>query len=174
MKITTIPSISKVIVQSLILFILASISAFSSSASVDPKPAADFTLKSDSGKNIRLSEQRGHVVMLNFWAHWCGPCRQEMPHLEKLYQRYGKAGFKLLAINVDKNTEDANRFLKDIETSFPILYDPKGTTSETYNVSAMPTTILIDRNGKTRFVHRGYKPGYEEKYKKEIRSLLRE
>ena len=136
--------------------------------------APNFTLKSDTGKNIKLSEYRGQVVMLNFWASWCGPCRQEMPLLEKIYKKYKRLGFVLLGVNVEENSNAAKKLLKDIKVSFPILFDTKNLTSKLYNVSAMPTTILIDRNGKQRFLHKGYKPGYEIDYKKQVKKLLRE
>ena len=136
--------------------------------------AANFTLKSRSGKNIKLSELRGEVVMLNFWASWCGPCRKEMPLLEKIHKKYKKLGFTLLGVNVEQDTRAAKRYLKDVKVSFPILFDPANKTSKLYNVSAMPTTILIDRNGNKRFLHKGYKAGYENNYKKEIKKLLRE
>lgn len=136
--------------------------------------AANFTLKSRSGKNIKLSELRGDVVMLNFWASWCGPCRKEMPLLEKIHKKYKKLGFTLIGVNVEQDTRAAKRYLKDVKVSFPILFDPKNKTSKLYNVSAMPTTILIDRNGNKRFLHKGYKAGYENAYKKEIKKLLRE
>ena len=136
--------------------------------------AANFTLKSRSGKNIKLSELRGEVVMLNFWASWCGPCRQEMPHLEKIHKKYKRLGFTLLGVNVEENSTDAKNYLKDVKVTFPILFDSTQKTSKLYNVSAMPTTILIDRNGNKRFIHKGYKPGYENDYKKQIKKLLRE
>ena len=136
--------------------------------------AANFTLKSRSGKNIKLSELRGEVVMLNFWASWCGQCRKEMPLLEKIHKKYKKLGFTLLGVNVEQDTRAAKRYLKDVKVSFPILFDPANKTSKLYNVSAMPTTILIDRNGNKRFLHKGYKAGYENNYKKEIKKLLRE
>ena len=136
--------------------------------------SANFTLKSRSGKNIKLSELRGEVVMLNFWASWCGPCRKEMPILEKIHKKYKKLGFTLLGVNVEQDTRAAKRYLKDVKVSFPILFDPANKTSKLYNVSAMPTTILIDRNGNKRFLHKGYKSGYENAYKKEIKKLLRE
>ena len=136
--------------------------------------AANFTLKSRTGKNIKLSELRGEVVMLNFWASWCGPCRKEMPLLEKIHKKYKKLGFTLLGVNVEQDTRAAKRYLKDVKVSFPILFDPANKTSKLYNVSAMPTTILIDRNGNKRFLHKGYKAGYENNYKKEIKKLLRE
>ncbi|MFK5914061.1 MAG: TlpA disulfide reductase family protein [Woeseiaceae bacterium] len=136
--------------------------------------ASNFTLKSRSGKNIKLSELRGDVVMLNFWASWCGPCRKEMPLLEKIHKKYKRLGFTLLGINVEENTRDAKNYLKDVKVTFPILFDKTQKTSKLYNVSAMPTTILIDRNGNQRFIHKGYKAGYENDYKKQIKKLLRE
>lgn len=136
--------------------------------------ATNFTLKSRSGKNIKLSELRGEVVMLNFWASWCGPCRQEMPLLEKIHKKYKRLGFTLLGVNVEENSAAAKNYLKDVKVTFPILFDNTNKTSKLYDVSAMPTTILIDRNGNKRFLHKGYKPGYENDYKKQIKKLLRE
>ena len=136
--------------------------------------ASNFTLKSRTGKNIKLSELRGEVVMLNFWASWCGPCRKEMPLLEKIHKKYKRLGFTLLGVNVEENTRDAKNYLKDVKVTFPILFDRTQKTSKLYNVQAMPTTILIDRNGNKRFIHKGYKAGYENDYKKQIKKLLRE
>ncbi|HKK55621.1 TlpA disulfide reductase family protein [Marinobacter sp.] len=138
------------------------------------EPAADFTLKSRQGENLRLENFRGQVVMLNFWASWCGPCRQEMPLMDDLYEQYKDLGFTVLAVNVDANREEAHRFLNSVPVSFPILYDPESRVSELYRVQAMPTTIMIDRNGTARFIHYGYKPGYEDDYEQQIRQLLRE
>ena len=112
--------------------------------------------------------------MLNFWASWCGPCRQEMPILEKMYKRYKKLGFVILGINTEQDASKANAYLRDIKVSFPILYDNTSKVSKQYNNRAMPTTIMIDRNGKMRFMHEGYKPGYEKDYKKQIKKLIRE
>ncbi len=136
-------------------------------------PAKDFTLKSRSGKNLRLSDYRGRVVMLNFWASWCGPCKQEMPLLDKLAQRYGPAGFSLLGVNVDADKKMADRVLKDIPVDFEILYDPKSKVSELYKVDVMPSSILIDCDGNLNYLHRGYVPGDEKAYKKKVKELLR-
>ncbi len=136
--------------------------------------AHDFTLKANTGKNLRLSEYRGEVVMLNFWASWCGPCRQEMPELDKLYQRYQAAGFTVLGVNVETDTKAANKLLKKIPVNFPILYDTESTASKLFDVDAMPTTLLIDRDGQLRYIHRGYKPGYENQYRQQIKELIRE
>ena len=77
-------------------------------------PAPDFTLESRSGENLRLEDHRGEVVMLNFWASWCGPCRQEMPLMDELYSQYKDLGFTILAVNVDENREEAHRFLDKV------------------------------------------------------------
>ncbi len=136
--------------------------------------AADFTLKSNAGKNIRLSEQRGQVVMVNFWASWCGPCRKEMPLLNDLYNKYHKLGFNLLGVNIDEDPKLAEKVLVDIPVNFPILLDSKNSVSELYGIDAMPTTVLIDRNGKVRHLHRGFKSGYELTYEQQIKALIKE
>lgn len=136
--------------------------------------ASDFTGKTLSGKNIRLQELRGNVVMLNFWASWCGPCRKEMPLLEALQKKYQRLGFVLIGVNVDEDTKAAQRFLADVKTSFPMVIDNQGSISKSYNVAAMPTSIFIDRDGKLRDVHQGYKDGDEKAYEKIIKKLIRE
>lgn len=136
--------------------------------------APDFTLKSRSGDNLRLSEERGNIVIVNFWASWCGPCREELPEFEALYQSYADLGVTVYAVNVDDESEKANKLLEDISVSFPVLYDPNGEVSELYDVSAMPTTVMIDRNGVARLMHKGYKSGDEAKYEEALHRLLRE
>lgn len=137
-------------------------------------PAPDFTLQSSTGENVRLAEQRGQVVMLNFWASWCGPCRQEMPLLDAMHKRYSSAGFQFYGINVEEDNTDAKKLLKELGVSFPVLFDPESKASKLYNVDAMPTTVVIDKKGLIRYVNRGYKPGDENKYRDQIRELIRE
>jgi peroxiredoxin len=141
-------------------------------ASADPAP--DFTLKSNAGDNVRLAEQRGQVVMLNFWASWCGPCRKEMPLLDAMYQRYSAAGFVLYGVNVEEDNTDAKKLIKELGVSFPVLFDTESKASSLYNVDAMPTTVVIDKKGQIRFVNRGYKAGDENKYRDQIRELIKE
>jgi thiol-disulfide isomerase/thioredoxin len=136
--------------------------------------APDFTLKSKDGGNIRLQDLRGEVVLLNFWASWCGPCREEMPLMDQIYKDYKDLGFTILAVNVDEDSADADRFLSSVPVSFPVVYDSQSKVSEMYKVDAMPTTILIDRDGNKRFLHRGYKVGYEDEYEKQVKQLVRE
>ena len=143
-------------------------------SSLDGQVAPDFVLKSATGENLRLSEYRGDVVLINFWATWCGPCRQEMPILDDLYGRYQRVGFNLLGVNIDEDSRRAMQMVQELGVNFPVLFDENKEVSKLYEVEAMPVTILVDREGIVRHVHHGYKPGYEEKYLTEIRSLLRE
>jgi peroxiredoxin len=136
--------------------------------------APDFTLQSNSGENIRLAEARGQVVMLNFWATWCGPCRTEMPLLEAMYQRYSSAGFVIYGVNVEEDNAGAKKLIKELGVTFPILFDTESKASSLYNVDSMPTTVLIDKKGQVRYVHRGYKAGDENIYRDKIRELIKE
>src|SRR5512134_2762562 len=145
-----------------------------SAATTPSVGAPDFTLPSLGGPNLRLQEQRGRVVMVNFWASWCGPCRVEMPHLGRLYERYRGAGFVVLAVNIDEDPRKAASLAGQLGMRFPVLLDSEKKVSRLYDLSTMPSTILIDRDGRVRYVHRGYREGYEDTYDKQIRELLRE
>ena len=159
-----------------ILALLFSVFAATSLASsgLEGQAAPDFALKSSTGENLRLSEYRGDVVMINFWATWCGPCRQEMPLLDELYNRYQRVGFNLLGVNIDDDSGRAMRMVEELGVDFPVLFDARKEVSKLYEVEAMPVTVIVDRLGTVRYVHHGYKPGYEDKYLDQIRSLLRE
>jgi len=146
----------------------------SSSLTLAADTSPDFTLASNKGDNLRLAEQRGDVIMLNFWASWCGPCRQEMPLLNELNDHYAAAGFKVWGINVDAERADAEKLLAKIPVDFPVLFDSAGDVSKLYGVDAMPSSVFIDRDGKVRQVHRGYRAGDEAEYKKIIKELIRE
>lgn len=138
-------------------------------------PAPNFTLQSNGGGEVSLASLKGKVVMVNFWATWCVPCRQEMPHLQALYERYQGLGFELLAVNVEKNNaEGARKWLEETPVTFPVLFDPENQVTKLYKVQTMPSTVLIARDGTMRFIHHGYKPGYENEYQTQVRALLRE
>jgi peroxiredoxin len=144
-------------------------------AAVAPSATApDFALRSVDGPNLRLQEQRGKVVLVNFWATWCGPCRVEMPHLNRLYSKYRAAGFLLWGVNIDEDPRQAAALASKLGLQFPVLLDTDKKVSRLYDLSTMPSTVLIDRDGKVRYVHRGYRDGYEDTYEKQIRELLKE
>ncbi len=138
------------------------------------KPAPGFSLPDSQGNTVTLDEYSGQVVLINFWASWCGPCREEMPLLEALHQRYEPLGFAMLGVNVEEDSSLAEQFLQGTSVSFPILFDRQNTVSQLYDVIAMPSTVIVDRQGTLRYVHHGYEPGYENDYQDQIRALLKE
>jgi len=153
---------------------IASTAIVSSLVGASSAIAPSFSLPSRSGDSVSLEQLKGQVVMLNFWASWCGPCRQEMPLLDQMHKRYSSLGFTLLGVNVEANTKDAERWLAETPVSFPVLFDKESKVSKLYDVNAMPSTVFIDRKGNVRYLHRGYKPGDESEYLNQIRALLKE
>lgn len=137
-------------------------------------PAPDFTLKSLDGKNLKLSEMAGNVVLINFWASWCGPCREEMPLLNALHKKYEPLGFTVFGVNVEEDVKAAKGFLKNFPVDFPVLLDNTNQVSKQYKVIAMPTTVVVDRDGNMRYLHQGYKSGDEVKYRQMVKTLVRE
>lgn len=156
-----------------LLALMVSAPSFASAIKVHG-PAPDFTLPAPGGKHVKLSDFKGQVVMLNFWASWCGPCREEMPLIEGLYNKYNGLGFTVLGVNVDTNSNDGMAMMKQLKVTFPVGFDAKNKVSELYKIDAMPSTVMIDAHGNMRFLHRGYKPGTEVEYDQEIRELIRE
>ena len=152
--------------------VMTSTVATSTGATSSIAPA--FTLPSRGGDTVSLASLKGKVVMLNFWASWCGPCRQEMPLLEQMHKRYSALGFTLVGVNVDANSKDAEEWLTKTPVSFPVLFDRESKVSAMYDVKAMPSTVFIDRQGNVRALHRGYKAGDEGEYLNQIRALLKE
>lgn len=153
--------------------VIAGLAALPVQAVTMNEPAPDFTLTSLESSNLRLEELRGQVLLINFWASWCGPCRQEMPILDRLHQRYENTGFAVLGINVESEGP-ARQLLEKIPVTFPVLIDVNQQVSELYRLDAMPTTVLVDRDGVVRYVHRGYRPGDEAKYIEIVKELISE
>lgn len=137
-------------------------------------PAPDFQLKSNSGKPVSLASLKGQIVLVNFWASWCGPCRKEMPILEQLNRQYRGKGVTLVGVNVEPDSAAAADWLKATPVSFPILFDVDSTVSKLYQVEGMPNTVILDRKGNVRYIHRGYRAGAENEYLDQIRALIRE
>ncbi len=171
MSIVSLRSISLALLASAALLLPASFTA----AAVDVRtPAPDFKLPLRGGNDLTLSKLRGQVVMLNFWASWCGPCRQEMPLLEAIQKKYKALGFTMVGVNVEPNSAEAEKFLAQTPVSFPVAFDTKSDVSKLFKVKGMPSTVIVDRKGNTRMIHHGYKPGDENVYLDQIRKLLRE
>jgi peroxiredoxin len=162
-------------IRALSLTLLATLGWAASAATLQTgAPAPTFQLNSNGGKPVALADLKGQIVLLNFWASWCGPCRQEMPILEQLNRQYHAKGVTLLGVNVEPDSNAAVNWLKATPVTFPILFDTDSKVSKLYEVEGMPNTVIVDRKGVVRYIHRGYNPGAENDYLNQIRSLIRE
>lgn len=123
---------------------------------------------------LDLQGLRGHVVYVDFWASWCTPCRQSFPWMKAIENAYGRQGLSVVAIDLDHDRADAQRFLRMFQPNFPVIFDPAGTLAQRFNVMAMPTSVLIDRAGKIRYEHAGFLLPQRADYERQIRALLAE
>jgi peroxiredoxin len=142
--------------------------------SIVGKPAPDFVLRGLDGRNLRLSEFRGQVVLVNFWARSDGDSRQQMPALDRINITYQRAGLVVLGVSVDDDLRRSKEFAASMSVSYPILFDTGTTIGKDYFLQKMPMTILVDRSGVVRYSAVGFKRGDERVYLDHIRELLRE
>jgi len=124
-------------------------------ASPDPPLAASFELPTRTG-SVTLDGLRTKVVLVDFWASWCVPCRQSFPWLSTMSQRYGENGLVVVAINLDKDRDLAQKFLRQFSPPFIVAFDPEGKTAEAFNVTAMPSSFLVSRSGRVVYSHAGF------------------
>ncbi len=141
----------------------------------EAREALDFTLPTlDGAETLSLSDYRGKVVYLTFWASWCVPCRQEMPYLAQLWQRHYESGFRVVAINVDENLEEALGFAAQQNVPFPMVRDENRELSKSYKVPGFPTHFLVDRRGKIRYSGLGFNLKDVAAVSQEVETLLAE
>ncbi|OQX50838.1 MAG: hypothetical protein B5M53_11730 [Candidatus Cloacimonas sp. 4484_209] len=136
------------------------------------KQAIDFTLTDLNGKQRTLSEQKGKVVLVDFWATWCPPCKVEIPYLKKLYAAYKDQGFSVWGVGLDKE-EKLRQFVKEYDIEYPTLLGTR-TVAQQYDVQGIPTSVLFDKNNRIAYHHVGFAPGMEKELEKEIKELLAE
>ena len=117
--------------------------------------APDFTLRNLQGQDVALHDLQGRVVLMNFWAVWCGFCRVEMPELQMAYETYGHEGLVVLGIDVQEETAQVASFVQEMGVTFPILLDQKAAVTRQYRIQGLPTSILVDADGVIRAVHVG-------------------
>jgi thiol-disulfide isomerase/thioredoxin len=141
----------------------------------EPALAPDFTLKTIEGQEITLSGLRGKVVLLDFWATWCGPCKESIPHLIHLYKTYQDKGFELVGMSTDKaaEVEAVRRFVNSMDIPYPIIMTPE-EVARNYKATGLPTTVLIDRNGKIRERIVGFNSSIGQKISERISELTTE
>ena len=124
--------------------------------------------------SIDLQDFRGRVVYLDFWASWCAPCRQSFPWMQSLKDAYEKQGLLVIAVNLDQDRADAERFLARFHPTFDVRFDPQGESAERFKVQGMPTSVIIDRHGVVRFTHIGFRPVDQAAYEAQLRQVLAE
>ena len=146
---------------------------FFGSSNAFSEQAPDFKLEGQQ-KAVKLSNYRGQVVYLDFWASWCQPCRKSFTWMNKMQSLYGNEGFKVIAINLDESRDKANTFLKQIPAGFDVAFDPRGNTAESYQVKAMPSSYIIDKHGKVVHANLGFRGNDEEELEEKIRNLIRQ
>jgi len=123
---------------------------------------------------LDLTGLQGRVVYVDFWASWCGPCRQSFPWMENMKSTYEAQGLAIVAVNLDAHRADADKFLSQFHPTFDVRFDPQGELANSYKVQGMPSSVLIDRHGATRFTHVGFRPVDAAIYEAQIRELLAE
>jgi thiol-disulfide isomerase/thioredoxin len=145
------------------------------SASAAPRrQAPDIALKTADGREVRIADLKGRVVLVDFWASWCAPCKASFPALDALYREYRERGLEVLAVNLDERRRDADAFLADRPHALTVLFDPKGASAEAFGVQGMPSSFVIDRAGAIRFTHMGYSASVVARYREELAELLSE
>ena len=170
----SIQTLSNRLITAALLLLVGVAIASQAAVGAPPRSASDFTITGADGKPLKMSSYQGEVVLLNFWASWCGPCRQEMPVLDRIHQRYKALGFSVVGVNVDQERGPAVHMLREMPVSFAVGFDPNGIVSTVYGVDSMPSTVIIDRRGMVRHTHRGYQPGFEDQYIAQIKALAGE
>jgi thiol-disulfide isomerase/thioredoxin len=153
-----------------ILFLLTL--SFNTTTFATTTEAPTFELPCDSG-TVSLEQYRDHVVYIDFWASWCVPCKHSFPWLNEMQERYAADGLKIIAINIDEDKADAQKFLENMPASFQIAYDPKGTVADLYRLKVMPSSYLIDRNGNVVHTHKGFKTSDGTRIEGKIQELLK-
>ena len=122
----------------------------------------------------KLSDLKGQVVYLDFWASWCKPCRKSFPWMNQMQQKYAAQGLQIIAVNLDTEEALAKAFLDKVPAEIPIIYDPEGNIASDYQLLGMPSSYLIDKNGKIRFAHKGFFTRTQPLYEQELILLLNE
>lgn len=139
----------------------------------DGEMAPEIVQNDLDGKPFKLSALRGKVVLVDFWASWCKPCRAELPALDELHRTYRARGFEVVGVSLDRDPASARSFLRDRPVGFRNVHDQGAKIADGYRPTAMPSSYLIDRSGRVRYVHAGFRAGDEAVFKREIESLLK-
>lgn len=155
------------------LLSLTAFGAASVSALDEGQRAPEIGLRTPDGQTIRMADLRGKVVVVDFWASWCAPCREELPVLQRLHEQYASRGVVVVGVGIDRNERDFRTFKDRMGLTFPVVHDGAHQVAGRYEPPRMPSTFLIDRNGVVRHVHEGYRASNAAELEQQIQQLLR-
>jgi len=165
-------SASKRVVLALSLLAMTAGTSIAAEEVLGSSPAPAFSLKDREGRVRTLADFKGHVVLVDFWASWCAPCKVSFPALDALHQEFHDVGLEVVAINVDEDAKSAHEFLAGKSPSMTVLFDAKGKSPEAFKVEGMPSSFLIDRDGNIRFRHQGFTTQTKADFRREISILI--
>ena len=134
--------------------------------------APPLALPDAKGAPVALEQLRGKVVYVDFWASWCGPCKRSFPWMNELTTRYGRDGFVVVAVNVDRKRADAERFLAQVPAAFTVVYDEAGASPATWGVKGMPSSFVVGRDGRIAMVEQGFRDEQKATVEARVRALL--
>jgi thiol-disulfide isomerase/thioredoxin len=137
-----------------------------------PAPAVEW--HDAAGAVVRMADTKGHIVLIDFWASWCPPCKESFPALDVLQRDYRARGVQVIAVNVGDRREDADAFLAAHPHQLLVVFDPRGESPKAFKVRGMPTSFVIDRLGAIRYMHQGYNPAVDAAYRRELDTLIAE
>jgi cytochrome c biogenesis protein CcmG, thiol:disulfide interchange protein DsbE len=150
------------------------LAAFGAAAVETGSKAPEIGLSDQAGKSVTVADLKGKVVLVDFWASWCVPCREELPELEALHKKYAAQGLVVVGVNADSERANMDKFLRRTKLSFRVVFDESRAVAGRYAPRKMPSSYLIDKKGLVRFVHGGYRAGDEKAIESEIQKLLAE
>jgi thiol-disulfide isomerase/thioredoxin len=154
------------------MMMLAALLSASSAQALDKgAPAPQFDLPGLDGA-VKLAKLQGKVVYVDFWASWCGPCRQSFPWMNDMQAKYGAKGLQIVGVNVDAKSDDARQFLTATPARFAIAFDPQGATPRSYGIKGMPSSVLIGPDGKVLLEHSGFREADRAELESKIQSAL--
>ena len=139
-----------------------------------PLSPFDVELRDARGRSLRLAELKGRIVLVDLWASWCPDCRISFPALDALSREYRSRGVEIVAVNLDRRQKDAAAFLAAQPHEMLVVFDPRARMLEAFGADGIPSSYLIDRQGTVRYVHRGYSPGTDVQYRRQLELLLSE
>lgn len=131
------------------------------------QPAPELALQ-----QVRLADLKGKVVLVDFWASWCGPCKQSFPFMNDLQAKYKAQGLEVVAVNVDTKREDADKFLGEVPARFTVAFDPQGASARRFDVKSMPSSLLVGRDGKVVATHRGFRADDKDELERRVVAAL--